>query len=263
MSVRPLSRDMPVIEHNNGPASGSPDGAVVGEVDHPGIELLEGIDPAGDVGQRLSVAVAMGSPGELVGGVLRRRVVALPGHDHRPVRPMDDQRLVTVGVTWRRHEEDSRQHFSLAYHLLEAASLDELGEGVVLRLAGGVELSSLHEDRDLAQQRVAAAVVEVQMAVRGERESRDLCPDRRQCLVQSGPAGPVVGVDLGVGAHASVEQDHSLGVVDDVTQARFYPGTARPGLLRRPHEVAEVNAPHRNIGHSAILADHPASPPLT
>jgi hypothetical protein len=50
MSVRPLSADMPVIERNDGPASGGPDGAVVGEVHHHGIESLEGTDPGRDVG---------------------------------------------------------------------------------------------------------------------------------------------------------------------------------------------------------------------
>ena len=68
---------------------------------------------------------------------------------------------------------------------------------------------------------------------------------------------PVAGVDVGVRAHARVEQEHSLRVVDDVTEARFHSGTARPGLLRWPHEVAEINPPHRNVSHSAILADHP------
>lgn len=34
-----------MIEGNDEHASGGPNGAVVGEVDHPGIELLEGINP--------------------------------------------------------------------------------------------------------------------------------------------------------------------------------------------------------------------------
>ena len=84
MSVRPLSRDMPVIERDDERRSGGPNGPVVGEVDHPGIELLEGIDPDRDVGQGLTVTITTGSPRELVGRVLRRRVVALPRHDHRP-----------------------------------------------------------------------------------------------------------------------------------------------------------------------------------
>src|SRR5204862_3262886 len=53
-------------------ASGGPDGAVVGEVDQPGIELLEGIHPVRDAGQGLAVSIAVGTPGELVGGVLGR-----------------------------------------------------------------------------------------------------------------------------------------------------------------------------------------------
>jgi hypothetical protein len=58
--------------------SGGPDGAVVGEVDHPGIELLKGVHPVRDEGQGLTVRVTMGLPRQLVGGVLGGGVVALP-----------------------------------------------------------------------------------------------------------------------------------------------------------------------------------------
>jgi hypothetical protein len=200
----------------------------------------------------------VGSPGELVGGVLGRCVVALARHDHRPVRSADDQRLVTVGVPWRRNEEDPRQYLNLAGDWFESAALDEFGERVLLRLTGGAELGSLHEDGDLAQERVAAAVVEVQMAVRGEPEVSDLRSDGRQRFAQPGSAGPVVGVDVWVGAHAGVEQEHSLGMVNDVTEAGFHSGTTGPGLTRRAHEVAEINASHRKASHAAILAAFPA-----
>lgn len=71
---------MPVAGLSDQRASGGLDRAVVGEVDDPGIELPEDIDPCRDAGQRLIVTVAMGSPGELARGILRRRVVALPRH---------------------------------------------------------------------------------------------------------------------------------------------------------------------------------------
>ena len=70
---------------------GGPDGAVVGEVDDPGIELLKGVNPVRDIGQRLNVRITMGLPRQLVGGVLGGGVVALPRHDHRPIGPADDQ----------------------------------------------------------------------------------------------------------------------------------------------------------------------------
>jgi hypothetical protein len=120
-------------------------------------------------------------------------------------------------------------------------------------MAGGIELGCLNEDRDLAQHRVAAAVVEMQVTVRGKPDVRDLRPDGRQRLAQLDSVGPVVGVNLGMGAHASIEQDHSLGVADDVAQARFHSRAARPGFLRWPHEVAEINAPHRDLSHSAMV----------
>ena len=124
--------------------------------------------------------------------------------------------------------------------MFEPAAIDELGERVIARLASGAELDVLDEDRDLAQQRVAAAVVEVQVAVRGQPDVRDLCPDRRQRPAQPHPARAVVRVNL--------------GVADGIAEAGLDSGHPRPGLLRWPYEVAEINAPHRDRGHSAILA---------
>ena len=63
----------------------------MGEVDHPGIELLKGVNPVRDVGQRLIVRITMSLLRQLVGGVVRGRVVALPRHDHRPIGLADDQ----------------------------------------------------------------------------------------------------------------------------------------------------------------------------
>src|SRR2546430_8109595 len=80
------------------------------------------------------------------------------------------------------------QHLNLAGHLSEPAAFDEFGQ--CNRVPdGGAEFDVLDEDRDLAQQRVAAAVVEVQVAVRGKPDVRDLCPAGRQRLTQSHPAG--------------------------------------------------------------------------
>jgi hypothetical protein len=73
--------------------------------------------------------------------------------------------------------------------LFEPAVFDEVGECVIRCLAGGGEFDVLDEDRDLAQQRVAAAVVEVQVAVRGQLDVRDLSPDGRQRFPQPYPAG--------------------------------------------------------------------------
>ena len=85
------------------------------------------------------MTVAMGVPGKLVGGELAGGVVTLSCHNDNPVRPVDDQRLVTGGVARRGDERDSWQHFGGAGHLLEAAAVDELGEGVVRCLPGGAE----------------------------------------------------------------------------------------------------------------------------
>ncbi len=117
--------------------SGGPDGTIVGEVDDTGIELLEGIDPVRDGGQGLAVTVAMSAPGELVSGVLCRRVVALARQDHCSIGAADDQRLVTVGVTRCGHEEHPGQYLNLVSYWFEAGALDEFGERVAGRAAGG------------------------------------------------------------------------------------------------------------------------------
>src|SRR5262249_56513598 len=90
--------------------------------------------------------------------------------------------------------------------LLERAAVDKLGEGVVRCLPGGAECGGLDEARQLGQFRVPAAVVEVQVRVGGQPQVSDADPDGRQGLLQFCPAGPVVGVDLRVGAHSGVDQ---------------------------------------------------------
>ena len=45
-----------------------------------------------------------------------------------------------------------------------------------------------------------------------------------------------------------------LGVADRVAQAGLDPGYPRPGLLCGPDEVTEINTPHRDVSHPAILA---------
>lgn len=156
-------------------------------------ELPEGIDPLRDAGQRLIVTVAMGSPGELAGGILRRRVVALPRHDHRPVCAADSQRLVIAGVTGRRHDVGLGEHLHVACHCLNAAALNEFQARVILGVAGGAEFCSLHEDRELARRRVGAAVVEAPAAVMRKPDVGDLRPDGRQLLAQPRFCGSAPG----------------------------------------------------------------------
>ena len=61
-------------------------------------------------------------------------------------------------------------------------------------------------------------------------------------------------VDLGLGAHAGVEEQHSVGVLDEIAEARLDPGRTGACLLGRAHEVAEVQPAHvdRHEGYSAM-----------
>src|SRR4030095_13611319 len=97
------------------------------------------------------------------------------------------------------------------------------------------------EDGHRAQQRVAAAVVEVQMAVRGQADVADRHSGGIECRRQRDAAGAVVRVHLGGGAETGVEDDRRLWMFDEVAQARLDPRSARPGLLRRAYEVTEVD----------------------
>ena len=147
----------------------------------------------------------MGSPRKLVGRVLRSRIVALPGNDHCPVRPPDDERLVSLGVAWRRQQEDACQYFDPAFHLLEVIALKQLGESVIRCLASRIEFCRLDNYRYPAQCRVTAAVIEMQVTIGGQHEIADLRADGRERLGEPGSARPVVGVHLGMGSQARVE----------------------------------------------------------
>ena len=171
--------------------------------------------------------------------------MALPGqHDHDAVAAPDDDRLVTRGVPGRRHDVHAGQHLGLAVQLLvpQTRRVDELGQGVVGG-AGGLELGALRHHRTAGELRVAAAVVEVQVAVDDERDVVEPRAGRRQRGPQQVAPGPVVRVDVVRGAHAGVEQEQPGGVVDEVPEDRLDPRAAGAGLLRGPHEVPVVDPP--------------------
>ena len=67
-------------------------------------------------------------------------------------------------------------------------------------------------------------------------------------------AGPIVGVCFRVRAHAGIEQESSLRMLDDVAEQGVHPGAAGSGFRRRPDEVAEVDAPDGYVSHSVMVA---------
>jgi hypothetical protein len=60
--------------------------------------------------------------------------------------------------------------------LLETAAVNESCEGVARCFPGAAEFGCLHEDGELAQFRVPAAVVEVQMGMAASRRSAIFAP---------------------------------------------------------------------------------------
>src|ERR1019366_3542423 len=71
------------------------------------IWLLQPVQPRRGYRQRLRVTIAARPPGEHVGTVGGRGVVALAGHNHRSILPAYDKRLMSRSVTWRRHDQDA------------------------------------------------------------------------------------------------------------------------------------------------------------
>lgn len=107
--------------------------------------------------------------GHLVGGEVRNEVVRLAGEDHAAVGLPEDQRLMPWGVPWRRDDPDSRPHLGFTGELLigRGGEIDQFVDGVAA-VAGRGQLDVLDQDGPAAQERVPAAVVEVEVAVRDE-----------------------------------------------------------------------------------------------
>jgi hypothetical protein len=139
----------------------------MGEDDAHRVECLQPIRPRRRHGQRTGVAIAVRAQRKHVGAVRRGRVVALSGNDNRAVTPSHNEGLVTVGVSRRGQQEHPGQHLGLAVEFLiaSAGAVDQLGQRVVLRVSGRVELDPLCVYGPAVEQGVAAAVVEVQVTV--------------------------------------------------------------------------------------------------
>jgi hypothetical protein len=105
------------------------------------------------------------------------------------------------------------------------------------------ELVPLRKDRTAGKPRIAAAMVEVQVAVDHPTDTLDIKADVGKCTIERSPRGPVVRIDLGLpAAQASVEKQHPVAEVDDIAEARFYARPAGDRLRAGPDEIAEVDS---------------------
>ncbi len=80
------------------------------------------------------------------------------------------------------------------------------------------------------------------MAVDDHRQIFDGEPGRVQRVGQRDASWAVVVVDIRVRAHPTVEQHRAQRMLHHVTQDRLDARGGAARLLRRPHEVAEVEA---------------------
>jgi hypothetical protein len=91
---------------------------------------------------------------------------------------------------------------------------------------GGVPLVVMHEDRDTGKPRVAADVVEVEVAVDHGDDIADVQVDRPKFVADCTPLGPVGLIDERVAfAETGVDQDHAFRVPDGerIDDARLSP----------------------------------------
>jgi hypothetical protein len=113
-------------------------------------------------------------------------------------------------------------------------------------------------------------MVEVQVTVDHERDVLELHPDGRPAPLQAMAARPVVRVDVGVAAHAGVDQQESARVVHEVSQARLHLWRTRIGLPWRgarssrsrrgvPPDPHRLSVPRRTGGPRARARASPSA----
>jgi hypothetical protein len=123
-----------------------------------------------------------------------------------------------LGVPWCRNDSDSWPDLCLTGEFLIGCGgeIDQLIEGVVA-IAGSGQLDVLDQNGLAAQERIPAAVVEVKVAVRHERDVAKSNSGRRHGVLQVSALGPVVGFGLGVRvADAGVEEDQAVIVLHQI-----------------------------------------------
>jgi hypothetical protein len=215
------------------------------EQDTCGIKAQHPVDPCRIDRQRLSQPISPSPRGELVASEIGGRVVCLPGENHCAVGAADSQTLVARGMPWRREDPDTGEDLGLAVQLFVRRSwmVDQLRHCVVGRRTRLGELVPLSEDRTAGKQWIAAAMVEVQVAVDDPADTLDMKADVGKSAVERPPRGPVVRIDLGISAaQAGVEKQHPVAEVDDIAEARFYAWPAGGRLRAGPDEIAEVDS---------------------
>jgi hypothetical protein len=114
-------------------------------------------------------------------------------------------------------DQHAGQYLGLAVELLVAQSgrVDEFRQRVV-GSSRRFELDALCQDGAASQLGVAAAVVEVQVAVGNEPYVLDTRADVGQRVGQHPAVRPVVLVGLGVAAHTAVDEQQPVGVLDQI-----------------------------------------------
>ena len=212
--------------------------------------------------QRLSHTIHLRPNRESIGAELRGGVVALSGHDDDAVSALHHERLMSSGVPNSGHQEHAGQHLGLSVEFGPSGpqGVDEVRQRVVHDRASVVQLHALSEEGHPGQLRVAAAMVEVEMTVRGHGHLRAVDPDLVERGFQFVASRAVVRINLGGRAHPRVEQEGLARLLDHISEASLNSGLPILGLGPRPHKVAEVDSSQLAQGClRSVMGGGPAS----
>jgi hypothetical protein len=118
-----------------------------------------------------------------------------------------------------------------------------------------LQFRGLDEDWPILDQRVAAEVVKVQVAVGHVRHLFQTHGDGVQRSPEILLFGPVVSIDIRGRSHPGVKEKHPIRMYDNVSKTSLESWRARAGLFTRANEVSEVKASNLNICHPASVAE--------
>ena len=122
--------------------------------------------------------VGGGAPREHVATVSGGRVVALAGDHYGAIAAVDDHRLMPGRMAGSWQDEHAREDLRVTVDDLvrEPGRIDEVRQGVAIICVRRLEFDSLGEDRASREAGVAAAVVEMKVAVDDDADVFGLRP---------------------------------------------------------------------------------------
>ena len=188
--------------------------------------------------------------------------MGLAREDDRPVVALEDDGLVPIDVSGRGNDVYSGRYLGLAVKQLVACSskVDQVRDRVVGGLSS-VEFDALASDRAAAEGRVAADVVEVQVAVHDDVDVVSGEAEPAESILDADALWPVPSFGLGTCiTQAGVEKKQACGGARDVSKHGLDPRAAGVRLLGGPNERSQFKPGHVLDPHVTTLGQPLAGP---